>query len=352
MFNEALAAIIRETMLRRAQLGLSLALLAFAAATWNLGAAAGQVENASQEILARSRVFPEIGPGMIALKRDPSGRYYILAAPANKIAVYSASGKRIGQIPNANSGSAKIAYAEDMDLDPAGQLYVADRGANAVKVFGPDGALAASIPVAAPTSIAALSGHEFAVATVRSARLISIFDLRGNVVRGFGEFAHASERADLNQSLNRGRLFSDSAGHIYFAFTYLPEPTFRKYDRYGYAAYEVSLSSPEFASQAQAERNEFVTLAKRDDIPAMKSVISALGVDPATEQVWAAVGDVLVHFDKDGTRIASYRTATSDGAPLEPIAIVVEPERILLASGTLGIFDFARPDKLSLPPQH
>jgi len=334
-------------MLRRAQFYLWLGLVAFAAAAWNLAPAAGQVESSAQEILARSRVFPGIGPGTKALKRDSSGRYYVLAAPAHAIAIYSSSGNRIGDIPNANSGGAKIAYAEDMDLDAAGELYVADRGANAVKVFGSDGTLVASIPVAAPTSVAALSGGEFAVASVHSAQLVTIFDSHGVRVRGFGEFADASDRADLNQYLNRGRVYSDSAGHIYFAFTYLPQPTFRKYDRYGYAAYEVALSTPEFASRTEAQRSEFVTLAKRADIPAMKSVVSALGVDPASQEVWAAVGAELLHFDKDGGRLASYRTATSDGAPLEPIAILVEPSRILVASDTLGIFDFARSDKMS-----
>jgi hypothetical protein len=112
-------------MLRRSQLGVSLALLASTAAAWNLAPAAGQLENSAQEILARSRVFPEIGPGLIAMKRDSSGRYYILVAPANTIAVYSSSGKRIGQIPSANSGGAKIAYAEDMDLDADGALDAA-----------------------------------------------------------------------------------------------------------------------------------------------------------------------------------------------------------------------------------
>jgi hypothetical protein len=188
---------------------------------------------------------------------------------------------------------------------------------------------------------------------VRSTRLVSIFDFHGNLVRSFGEFADASERADLNQSLNRGRVFSDPAAHIYFAFTYLPVPTIRKYDRYGYAAYEVALSSPEFASRAQDERNDFVTLAKRDNTPAMKSVISALGVDPATQEVWTVVGDELLHFDKDGNRLGSYRTATSDGAALDPIAILVEPDRILLAADPYGIFDFARPNKLPVaPPSH
>jgi hypothetical protein len=345
-------------MPRRAQHRVPLAIVAFAlgafaAGAWNLAPGAGQIEHGGQEILARSRVFPEYGPGFVALKRDSTGRYYILAAPAKSIAVYTPAGKRIGQIPNSNSGSAKIAYAADMDLDASGDIYVADRGANAVRIYTPDGALEASVSVAAPISVAALPDHEFAVATVRSAHLVSIFNFQGKLVRSFGELAGASEREELNLYLNRGRVFSDSAGHVYFAFTYLPEPTFRKYDRYGYAAYEVALSTPEFEAQAQAERNQFVTLAKRDDIPAMKSVVNALGVDPAKEDVWAAVGDELLHFDKGGNRLASYRTVTPDGAPIEPTAIVVEPERILLGADPLGIFEFARPDKTaSVPAQH
>jgi hypothetical protein len=36
-------------------------------------------------IPARARVFPEITSGVIAMKRDTSGHYYVLANPANVI---------------------------------------------------------------------------------------------------------------------------------------------------------------------------------------------------------------------------------------------------------------------------
>src|SRR5580658_4632507 len=75
----------------------------------------------------RSRVFPSVGPGVTALKRDSAGRYYILAKPANVISIYDRDGSPIGQIPNAKSQGA-IKYAVDIDLGQDGRLFVADRG--------------------------------------------------------------------------------------------------------------------------------------------------------------------------------------------------------------------------------
>src|SRR5271156_3923044 len=134
-------------MSRRIQLAVYLGILAAiaAASAWNFVRvsvlAAQQNREIVREIVARARVFPEIGPGVRALKRDSSGRYYVLAGPATVIWIYGAAGKRVGQIPNASSGDAKIVYAEDIDVDSAGRLFVADRGANAVKIFKPDGSL-------------------------------------------------------------------------------------------------------------------------------------------------------------------------------------------------------------------
>ena len=67
----------------------------------------------------RARVFPSVGPGVTALKRDSAGRYYILAKPATVISIYDAEGNRIGQIPNAKSQGAVIRYAVDIDLGPS-----------------------------------------------------------------------------------------------------------------------------------------------------------------------------------------------------------------------------------------
>ena len=40
-----------------------------------------------------------------------------------------------------------------------------------------------------------------------------------------------------------GKLYSGAPGEIYFAFTSLKDPKFRKYDRFGYAGYEAEVSA-------------------------------------------------------------------------------------------------------------
>jgi hypothetical protein len=177
-----------------------------------------------------------------ALKRDSAGRYYILAKPATVISIYDGEGNRIGQIPNANSHGAVIRYAVDFDLGPSGNLFVADRGANAIEVFGPDGSLVAKVPVVAPTSVVALSGGQFAVTSLASTRLVQVIGERGKAIRRFGDPQYITEdEAGNDRVIDWGKITGDAAGGLYFAFTSLPQPTVRKYDRFGYVAYETAL---------------------------------------------------------------------------------------------------------------
>jgi len=321
-------------------LGLALAAGLFATG----GVPAQQLD---RELLAHARVFPEIGPGLRALKRSPAGRYYILAAPNKFVAIYGADGKAAGQVPAA--GAPPLVYGEDMDLDAAGRVYVADRGGNAIKIFEASGQLASTISIPAPCSVAALPAGDVAVASLQSHQLVAVFDGHGKVAREFGDLSDLSDRPDLNRFLNVGRLATDTASHIYYAFTYLPEPTVRKYDRFGYDAFEISLSTPEFAPQAQALRREIFRLSEQRAAPVLKPVVNAIGVEPETQQLWVALGDELLLFDRDGNRRRSFRTFTPEGARLEPVAILVEPDRLLLAADPLGIFEFPRPDKTPAP---
>lgn len=73
-----------------------------------------------------------------------------------------------------------------------------------------------------------------------------------------------------------------------------------------------------------------------------KSVITAVGVDRVSQDIWAAVGRILVHFDKNGNYIADYYMATPEGAPLHASAIIVEPDRLMVASDTRGVYEFPR----------
>ena len=154
------------------------------------------------------------------MKRDASGRYYVLARPANVIWIYSPQGKRIGQIPRDDSENAKIQFAVDFDLDALGRVLVADRAANAVEIFSAGGSLVTKIPVFAPTGIVALPDKQFAVSTLRSKRLVEIRDEQGALVRSFGDPAEAGIDTDSKKLQNAGKISGDGAGGIYYAFAY------------------------------------------------------------------------------------------------------------------------------------
>jgi hypothetical protein len=220
--------------------GTSSLFLALAALSVPVPAHAQGIESA---VLSRARVFPEFNSGVVAMKRDVAGHYYVLATPPTVIWILSADGKRIGQIPAAGSATAKIQYAVDFDLAPDGRILVADRAANAVEIFSPSGAAIAKIPVFAPTSVVALPNDQFAVSTLRSKRLVEVRADDGTLIRSFGDPADAGVTPDPKQLQNLGKISGDGAGDIFFAFTSIPDPTVRRYDRYGYVSSEATFSA-------------------------------------------------------------------------------------------------------------
>jgi hypothetical protein len=463
-----------------------------------------------------SRVLPSVGLGIAGLKADGTGHYYVLAQPATQISIYDRTGNRVGQIPNANSHGAVIHYAASFDIDPQGRLIVADRGANAVVVFAPNGALLATIPVTAPTSVVALSDGQFAVTKLQSKRLVQIMDLTGATVRTFGDPADEPGGDHPSPALiDRGRITGDGIGNIYFAFTSLPDPALQRFDRFGYSAYDTTVSaqtfgdsygrtgheidlgytmsgvggptsvtawtdlhsvksvsvgkgrggggrrgqaaataqgpngpSPNGTQSASSSSDDSVGQLALDpsdllmnysaddstysaifDSPSMadldpalmspgmlgmgfgggfhggfhgdfgggadpshpdfagrtadgsdgfehfghfhpgfetyratatlkvalddpskhafeKPMITAVGIDPKTQDAWAAIGDTLVHFDSFGNRLEMYYITISGDVDIKPSAILVEPNRILIAADPWGIYEFPRPDKV------
>src|SRR6266566_4755678 len=308
-------------------------LLAYAA-----GGAAAQDEG---DLTARQRIFPGVGPGLRTVKRGADGRLYILASPSPGLLVFDAQGKQVLSINEtgvASSGIGQgrplITFGEDCDGAADGKIYVADRGANLIQVFTVDGAPLRSIPVKAPVAIAALPDGEVAVATLREPHLVMVFDKNGRDVREFGDAVPLTERAELNRYLNIGQLATDAQGHLYYAFAYLPEPTVRQYDRLGYAG--------------QAARKEIVRQESKGKEPSFKRILTAVGVDRANGEVWIALYNTLLHFDKEGYRRATYKMYTPQGARLEANTILVEQDRLIIGSDPLGIYEFDRPDKKNL----
>jgi hypothetical protein len=224
-------------------------------------------------IESRDRLFPEVGAGVTAMKRDSSGHYYILAKPESVISVYGSDGTLIGRIPNAKSNGATIRYAADIDFTPEGLLVVADRGANAILVFSPDGAFVSRTPIAEPTSVVALPDGQYAVTTLTSKRLVEVIDQRGRVMRSFGDPANVPGQSEQSQDqqpnkeplVNTGWISGDSSGAIYYAFTAVPDPTVRKYDKLGYLGYEATIPQHVFGEAPTQPNNRVeVTLGFSD----------------------------------------------------------------------------------------
>jgi hypothetical protein len=233
-----------------------------------------------------------------------------------------------------------------MDVDGQGTVYVADRGANAIKIWDAQGN-ERIVKVPAPLSIASLPDGEFAVATLHQPRLVIVFDKTGRDVREFGEAEQISDRAELNRFLSIGILIGDGAGQLYYGFPYLPDALVRQYNRYGYAGQDFQYTGIDAWPAAQAMRKEITRQENREDAPVFKRIMTAFGVGRASGDVWMALGNDLLHFDKDGNRRASYHIYTSDGARLDANTILVEPDRLIIGGDPLGVYEFARMDKKS-----
>lgn len=366
------------------------------------------------EVDVRARLFPEVTAGVAGIKsrvvdvaagssrQGTSGteqgeRLYYLLLPALRtqgaevsgatVLVYRADGTRVAQIPApvARSGQSAAAateadlqamqpaaplvvYGHDFDVDAQGRVFIADRAANAVRIFAADGAPAGSISVVAPTSVAALATGEVAVTSLRGNKLITVYTERSDPVSGralwrpvreFGEPAEITdpqESADLNRFLNIGRLARGAEDSLYYAFAYAPEPTVRKYDAYGYKLYEAELATLDFLASAQNARRNIDRLGQeRFNLgpvinPGYKPTVTALAADPQTRELWVALGAQLLHFDAEGVRRQTYRLFTRGGVRVEASALLVEPDRLIVASETQGVFEFPRPDKPAPKP--
>jgi len=121
----------------------------------------------------------------------------------------------------------------------------------------------------------------------------------------------------------------------------------RQYDRYGYAGQDIQYTGLEAFPAAQATRKEIERQEKRGDAPVFKRILTAVGVERSTGEVWMALGNNLLHFDKEGNRRATYKIYTPQEARLEASTILVEEDRLIIGSDPLGIYEFARPDKKS-----
>jgi sugar lactone lactonase YvrE len=185
-----------------------------AAAASLLTVALAAQQSVDSELIAKSRLFPSITSGAVAIRRDAGGRYVVLTERAG-VQMFNAKGQPAGHAPADPSPSAAISFGADLDLDEQGNIYVADRAANAIEVYSPSGTLLRTLHVVGPTSVAVLGSGEVAVASLRSPKLVTVYGEEGQVVREFGEPEQIAGREELNRYAHIGRLSRDSSGRLY-----------------------------------------------------------------------------------------------------------------------------------------
>ena len=320
---------------------------------FSAAAAAAQVD---ADMVAKRRLFAPVGPGLKQIREGADGKIYVLASPFPGLVVYSPEARRLltmreaSALPEAAlaeakaSGEVLVQYGEDCDVDSDGTIYVADRASNTVQVYSKDAKHLRTINVSAPLAVAALPEGEVAVATMRQEALVTVFDKNGRLVREFGDAESLTDRKDLNRFLNMGDLATDAQGHLYYGFQFFPEPTVRQFDRFGYAAGDLRYSSLDVMQEAAAVRKEIEKQERRGDPPRFKQVMTAMGVDKTTGEVWIAMGSTLLRFDKEGNRRSMYRLYTPQNARLEANAILVEKDRLIIGGDPSGVYEFERLD--------
>ena len=325
-------------------------LRACAAAAVVLAVALSAFGGQDTELVARARLFPSLGAGISAIRSVPSGGYAVLTERAG-IEVFNAKGEHTLHVPADGLPGGYITYGDDLDVDQAGHFYVADRGGNAVRIFTPAGTFERKIEIAAPISVAALPEGEVAVASLRAPKLVTVFGKDGRVAREFGELEELTGREELNRIANSGRLTRDPAGHLYYCFTYLPEPTVRRYDRFGYSDFQLVLNTEEFLPASLAARRMLAGKEAKGKAE-LHVMLGPVAVDPVSGEYWIGVGGRLLRYGADGQDRGEYLIYTPEDQRLVARSLLIEPKRIVVASDQLGVFDLPHPDAENVgPPQ-
>jgi hypothetical protein len=317
------------------------------------GTAQAQID---ADLVAKRRLFAPVGPGLKQIREGADGKIYVLASPTPGLVVYSPEARRLltmreaAGLPAAALAEAKasgeilVEFGEDCDVDADGTIYVADRAGNSIQVYSREARHLRTIPINAPVAVAAMPEGEVAVGTMQQDALVTVFDKAGRLVREFGNPETLTERKDLNRFLNFGGLATDASGHLYYGFKYFPEPMVREFDRFGYAGEDIRYTALDALPEAAAVRREIERQERRGGAPKFRQVMTAMGVDKQTGEVWIATGNMLMRFDTEGNRRATFRLYTPDNARLEAVAIVVEKDRLIIGGDPSGIYEFERLD--------
>ncbi|MGH9783365.1 MAG: NHL repeat-containing protein [Terriglobia bacterium] len=308
-----------------------------------LGCSVGFAQYSPTQYRAEERVFIGTGPGTRAIAYA-GGRYYALVHSDRSVLVYREEGTFVGRVGSFGQGPGDLSAPRDVWVDRESRIYVADWGANKIKIFDKRGEYLHSFSFLGPKAVAVLSSGEICVVGSPTEHLISVFDQRGQFVRGFGDPLQIVDEPQLNAFLNFGKIAVDRQDNIYFAFFFSPSPTVRKYSRNGALLLEFRPDGEKIRAGV-VEAQTGITRKLREGGVGGSGVLTNIALDERSGDIWVSSASHIYRYDSQGKLRDVLKTFTPDGTAMNADEVVIIGESVFIGSLPQGVFRFRYPDR-------
>lgn len=299
----------------------------------------GAGEKDAVDLRATDRVALEVDFIVGPVHRDGQGRYYVPDRHERLVRVYDNRFNPVGTIGGPSPGVAAL-NPDNFAVTRDGRVVSAEL--TQIKVFSPAGVLQGSFPVWRVTTLGVLRTGEIVVSGFGAQKLISIYDVEGQLLRSFGQPVHADDDSHRNAMLNVGRIVTDSKDNIYYLFLFLPEPTIRKYDREGNLLAELHPDG-KMIRKAATLAEEKLEKQRAGEGTGFSAVFEGIAVDEESEELWVSWASYIYRLGPDGAVRAVYQFKRPENFPVNVNHMLVERDRLIIASTAHGVFLAPKP---------
>ena len=142
-------------------------------------------------------------------------------------------------------------------------------------------------------------------------------------MRSFGDPTDIEDDAAKKSLMDWGKISGDSADGIYFALTSVADPTFRKYDRFGYSSYETTVPETAFESSAATRQDRVQFSVNLSHLSLSEQTVGSITLGSARDLKFSAgVGTGLLSggrygggFGREGRQASLSQSGTGSESP-------------------------------------
>jgi hypothetical protein len=319
-------------------------------------AAASVLSALTADVLHSVRAVP---PHIAGRFRDPRGfqqsafgQYFVFDRRGHTVYGIDEAQTDVWQIVHIGGEEGRILRPTAFSVAPNGSFAVADApgGRERIQIFTPVGfriggftlpqrtrpRVTFDTAVLSGVGSVSYTGSSILISQPESGSLVVEYNLRGEIVRTFGELRSTGHEADrdVHLALNSGFPLPDPGGGFYYVFQ-AGVPVFRKLDADGRLVFERLVQGREIDPLISALPT--VWRPRIEEQPMVMPTVRAAAVDPGG-RLWLSFVEPFTYvYDRDGDKV---RTLQFRGAGLvAPASLAFGPSGRLLV--TPGLYEFA-----------